>query len=147
MTDHFVIDECKLCNKEWKPLAMNWLSCVHFANWKKITLTYQVICLQNWDNQTYILIDGIIIIDLLLLEMYGQRLWNASLSFSKVSMRFILLSAGENWLKKAKSSYCHRLMTFRIVSFHCNKVECQQISEIAYCSLFEQFVPSLYSCF
>ena len=34
LTDHFVIDECKLCNKEWKPLAtvqcptacVNWLS-------------------------------------------------------------------------------------------------------------------------
>ena len=23
LTDHFVIDECKLCNKEWKPLAIN----------------------------------------------------------------------------------------------------------------------------
>ena len=22
LTDHFVIDECKLCDKEWKPLAM-----------------------------------------------------------------------------------------------------------------------------
>ena len=22
LTDHFVIEECKLCNKEWKPLAM-----------------------------------------------------------------------------------------------------------------------------
>ena len=24
LTDHFVIDECKVCNKEWKPLAMVW---------------------------------------------------------------------------------------------------------------------------
>ena len=24
LTDHFVIEECKLCNKEWKPLAMVW---------------------------------------------------------------------------------------------------------------------------
>ena len=22
LTDHFVIDDCMLCNKEWKPLAM-----------------------------------------------------------------------------------------------------------------------------
>ena len=22
LTEHFVIDECKLCNKEWKPLAI-----------------------------------------------------------------------------------------------------------------------------
>ena len=22
LTDHFVTDECKLCDKEWKPLAM-----------------------------------------------------------------------------------------------------------------------------
>ena len=26
LTDRFVIDECKLCNNEWKPLAMNRLS-------------------------------------------------------------------------------------------------------------------------
>ena len=24
LIDHFVIDGCKLCNKEWKPLAMVW---------------------------------------------------------------------------------------------------------------------------
>ena len=49
---------------------------------------------------------------------------------------------------KNKFSYCHRLMTFRIVSFHCSKEACQQLSEIAYCSLLKQLaVPSLHSCF
>ena len=46
-------------------------------------------------------------------------------------------------LKKAKFSYCHRLMTFRIVSFHCSKEACQQLSEIAYCSLLKQSIPSV----
>ena len=46
-------------------------------------------------------------------------------------------------LKKAKFSYCHRLMTFRVVSFYCSKDVCQQLSEIAYCSLLKQSVPSI----
>ena len=45
-------------------------------------------------------------------------------------------------LKKAKFSHCQRLMTFRIVSFHCSKEACQ-LSEIAYCSLLKQSVPSV----
>ena len=42
---------------------------------------------------------------------------------------------GENKLNKAKFSYCHKLTTFRIVSFLCSKEACQQLSEMAYCPL------------
>ena len=61
-------------------------------------------------------------------------------------MRLVLLRAingqlgGENPLKKAKLSYWNKLMTFEILSFHCCKIEYQQLSEIAYCSLLKQFV-------
>ena len=86
--------------------------------------------------------------------MYSQSLLKCLLSFSKVSMRLVLWCAINSWLGgenpdlKNKFSYCHRLMTFRIVSFHCSKEVCQQLSEIAYCSLLKQLaVPSLYSCF
>ena len=36
---------------------------------------------------------------------------------------------------------------FIIVNFHCSKEACQQLSEMAYCSLLKQSVPSLSSCF
>ena len=83
--------------------------------------------------------------------MYSQSLLKCLLSFSKVTMRLVLWHAcwlgGENPLKKIKFSHCHRLTTFRIVSFHYSKEASQQLSEIAYCLLLKQYVPSLYSCF
>ena len=85
--------------------------------------------------------------------MYSQSLLKCLLLFSKVSVGLVLWHtinswlSGENLLKKIKFSYCHRLMTFRIVRFHCSKEASQQLSEIAYCSLLKQYIPSLYSCF